>query len=808
MNTTHHLKTNTKSKVLLLFTLILACVFSNLNAQDTSEDDENLLDAYENYSESPREVVYVHLNKSTYVNGEMLGFTAYVFDKFAKERSVSTTNLYCTLSDLDGNVIKQKLVHIKEGVASNVFYLDENLLSGSFIFKAYTRWMFNFEEQNHFQQIFNVLDADREAEIESKITDNQFDIQVLPEGGHFVYNTLNSAGVIVKNKSGKGLANATAELIDDNELVINSFKLNPFGISKIILNPEPSRRYFLKVYYNDSFEKIEIKDIKNIGFNMSVTDLKDNILVTFTTNQNSLAPLNKKRFKLAIHNGGDMLIVPFYMTELSEKLMIFKSDLFSGVNILTVFDDNNKPILERLVFNHLGIERAQTKFVSTIPEKDSLIIKLKVDNHTLNSFQNVSVSVLPSETKSYNHQHNLMSQIYLQPYIKTPIEDAGYYFKNEDRKTKYQLDNLLLTQGWSSYNWTDIFNFNNVYKHPFEQGISITSNINGKTRAGTYITYPLKGSSSQIYTITEDDKVILSKHLIPTDEDQFRIGYLTKKGEPRAPTIYPQFFPSAFPVFNTLYDYIQPDQSELIPDFVIPKTPSSWSELEKLEEVVINAKKKKKTRLEKLKEKKIKGKIFEITDDERLRGTPLYVYLNQIGFVADYDLQNGIFTVTNPRVSWGNNKPIIYLDGAFLQEGSIDFLALMTIETIDYIDVEYHGFGGGIRGQAGFIKIYTSSEFFYRNDGKSNTTASFEFPLTFDEEKEFYTPKYQFYNTTFFSEYGTIDWKPNLKVDQDGMIRFKIKNSETQTVNLYINGIINDNALLSEIKTIETETSK
>ncbi|MDG5490523.1 hypothetical protein [Psychroserpens sp. SPM9] len=795
-----------KPSLILTFILVLFVNFSSLKAQNTTKDDKVLLDLYETYSESPREVVYVHLNKSTYVNGEMLGFTAYIFDKFAKQRSVATTNLYCTISDLDGNVIKQKLVHVKDGIASNVFYLDETLLSGSFMFKAYTNWMFNFEEQNHFQQVFNVLDADTQTEIDSKTTDNQLDIQVLGEGGHLVFNTLNTAGVIVKNKSGKGLANATAELIDDTNQVISSFQLNAFGIAKIILNPEPGRRYFIKVYHNDHFEKSEISNIKTLGFNMTVTDLKDTFLVTFATNTASLKTLQKKRFKLAVHNGNEILIVPFFMTELSEKLMVYKSDVFTGINILTVFDEQNNPLLERMVFNHSGMERGATQFVSSIPDKDSLLIKLKVDHHQLNSFHNVSVSVLPSSTKSYNHHHNLISQIYLQPYIKTPIEHADYYFKDTSRKTKYQLDNLLLTQGWSSYNWTRIFNFESIYKYPFEQGISVTSNINGKTKAATYISYPLKSTSSKIYTITENDKAILSQNLVPVNDEQFRIGYLNRKGEPRAPTIYPQFYPSVFPKFSASYAYVQPEQSELTPNMVIPKTPSSWSDLEQLDEIVINAKKKK-TKLQKLQEKKTKGRIFEINDDQRLRGTPLYIYLNEIGFVANYDLQNGKFTVTNPRVHWGNNKPIIYLDDAFLQEDSIDFLATLTLETIDYIDVEYHGFGGGIRGQAGYIKIYTSSEFFYRNDGKNNTVSSFDFPLTFDEDKQFYTPKYQFYNTTFFSEYGTIDWKPNLKADQDGMIRFKVKKLENESMNIYINGIVNNHLLLSEIKVIDTSNS-
>ena len=787
----------------ICFILICASLFK-LNAQTASGED--LVDAYENYSEAPREVIYVHLNKSIYINGEMLGFTAYAFDKFSKQRSSLTSNLYCTISDIEGNVIKQKLIHVKDGVASNVFYIDEELLSGTFIFRAYTNWMLNFEEHNHFQQLFNVLDADTQTEIETKQVNNQLDIQVLGEGGHLIFDTFNTAGVIVKNKSGKGFSNAKAELIDDSGLVLNSFTLNQFGIAKIMFNPDVKRKYFVKVYHSDGFETIQIKNIKPIGMNLTTSNLKESLVLKFNTNQASLEVLKTKGFKLAIHNGNHIKLIPFIMDDLSMVVAIPKDELFSGVNIFTIFDENNKPVLERMAFNHLGIETGTTNYIATIQEKDSLEVSLKVANNKLDSFQNLSVSVLPSTTKSYNHEHNIISQLYLQPYIKTPIQDAGYYFKDINRKTSYELDNLLLTQGWSSYNWTTIFNFNNVYKYPFEQGISITSNINGETVEGTYITYPLSGSPSQIYAITETDKVILTKNLVPTNDDVFRIGYLNKKGEPRAPTIYPQFYPSTFAKFNTPFDFIQPEDTEISLGTIIPQTPSSWSELEKLDEILIKGKKKK-TELQKLQEKKTKGRIFEISDTDKLRATPLYVYLNKIGFVANYDFQNAIFSITNPRVSWGNNVPLIYVDDALIPEGTFESLSILTLESIDYIDVEYYGFGGGIRGQAGYIKIYTGGKFYGRNDGKNNSVAEFEFPLTFNEEKQFYTPKYQFYNTSFFNEYGTIDWKPNLKVDTDGIIRFKIKNFDPKSITLFINGIVNDHELVSEIKTIDVSGS-
>ena len=773
---------------------------SSLNAQ-VNTDENVIIDFYDDYAEAPREVIYVHLNKSIYINGEMLGFTAYAFDKFTKKRSNLTTNLYCTLSDLNGQVIKEKLIHIVDGVASNVFYIDEKLKGGTFMFKAYTNWMLNFDEQNHFQQVFNVLDADSQTEIASKKIDNELDIQVLGEGGHLIYNAVNTAGIIVKNKSGKGLPNAEGQIIDDNAVVVNTFKLNPFGITKVIFTPQSNRKYFVKIHHNDTDKTVEINTIKALGFNMSINDLRNKLSVTFRTNEASMPSLKHKTFQLAIHNGNDISVIPFQINDLDKTMIVPREELYSGINIFTVFDHKNKPLLERMIFNPLDINKGRTNYIASTQSNDSLLVSLKVDNYQIDRFNNVSISVLPSATKSYNHQHNLLSQIYLQPYIKTPIENAGYYFKDDNRKTSYELDNLLLTQGWSSYDWTNIFNFDAIYKYEFEQGIRVTSNINGKTKAGVYISYPLKDSPSQLYTISEDDKSILTKGLFPNTEDQFKIGYINKKGEPRAPSIYPQFYPATFSKFNKTYDYVLFESSQLSTSTKIPKTPSSWSDVETLDEVVITGKKEK-TRLEKLQEKKIKGRIFEVTDRERLRSTPMHIYLNSIGFNAQYDYLNAVFSITNPRVSWGNNVPMVYLDDILLVESNFNILATIDLSNVDYVDVEFYGFGGGIRGQAGYIKIYTSPEFLYRNDGKNNKVSSFGFPLTFNEEKEYYTPKYQFYNTPFFGEYGTIDWKPSLKVDQDGIIRFKIKHPNTDDFNLYINGIINGNELLSEIKTV------
>ncbi|MBT8376620.1 MAG: hypothetical protein KJO22_07105, partial [Bacteroidia bacterium] len=76
-------------------------------------------------------------------------------------------------------------------------------------------------------------------------------------------------------------------------------------------------------------------------------------------------------------------------------------------------------------------------------------------------------------------------------------------------------------------------------------------------------------------------------------------------------------------------------------------------------------------------------------------------------------------------------------------------------------------------------------------------------PLTFDAPQKYYTPVYQFYKTRFFKEYGVIAWFSNLKPDANGNVSLKIPITFSEGVSLYIEGISNNNSLVSQIIEIE-----
>ena len=785
-------------KTLHLFKTILLFLF--FSALGFAQDAEEIADNYSDYTEAPREVAYVHLNKSTYVEGEMLGFTAYVFDKFVKAPSKMTKNLYCTVSDSKGNVIKKKLLKVENGIASNVFDIDSLLSTGVFTFKAYTNWMRNFKEANHFEQTFKVIDADNLKEIRPVSPENlKIDLQALGEGGHIFYNISNVIGIVAKNQFGLGVKNAKGKIVDENNTVISNFQLNDVGLAKAILNPEPNTKYYVELSTNGNTIKKEITNIKASGMTMTINSLGDNVILKLEANKLFFKQFSKDIFKIALHDGSDIQITEFQLSEEGQMILSYpKGELFTGINIFTVFTEENKPLLERLYFNSKNINRAKLATLNTEKQKDSIRLNGVFGKIDPSKLTNISVSVLPSGTKSYNHHNNILSQLFIQPYVNGTIENGAHYFENT-RESDYNLDLLLLTQGWSSYDWNTVFNYNDVFIYPFERGIDVVANVNGEN-PGTYVVYPLESSSSKLFELKKSDSEFTAKTIFPNEDDLFRIGFIDskKKGFRIKPSIYPQFYPSQFPQFKLkqnvsqeMFTYTIENSDEIALD-------KSWEQAEQLDEVVVEASKEY-TRAEQLKNKAINSRVDIINDDIKLRNLRLDLYLQRLGFQTQFDYFSGTLSITNPRVNWGTNVPLVYLNDALLTTSSTSDFGLLTflnMHDIDYIEYELYGVGGGVRGQAGFIKIYTSAEYSSRG-AKNDNVQTYDVPLRFSKNRKFYVSKYKFYNSPFYNEYGTIDWKPNLELNENGSFDIKVLNTRNK-FKLFFEGVLNDNTYISE----------
>ena len=114
------MKTSHSSFTKVKISLICLSFFSAIITYSQEKNDDELFNSYQSYIQLPRETCYAHLNKSTLVSGESLGFTVYLFDKYTKRSSVVTRNVYCTLETRSGKVLKKQMILANDGVASGL----------------------------------------------------------------------------------------------------------------------------------------------------------------------------------------------------------------------------------------------------------------------------------------------------------------------------------------------------------------------------------------------------------------------------------------------------------------------------------------------------------------------------------------------------------------------------------------------------------------------------------------------------------------------------------------------------------------
>ena len=163
----------------MLSLLLLWALSSGLFGQSNTSIEES----YESYFELPRESIFLHLNKSTYVVGEELWFSAYAYDRKNGLPFTQTTNLHVVLYNEQGKPIEDQLFMAVNGFARGNISIDSTYASGDYFIKASTNWMKNFSEDDSFIQKIQVINGSVEVR---DLADTTYDLQLLPEGGHMV----------------------------------------------------------------------------------------------------------------------------------------------------------------------------------------------------------------------------------------------------------------------------------------------------------------------------------------------------------------------------------------------------------------------------------------------------------------------------------------------------------------------------------------------------------------------------------------------------------------------------------------------
>ncbi|RSK39946.1 RNA polymerase beta'' subunit family protein [Mangrovimonas spongiae] len=772
------------SYFILFLTLITTSYSQNINI----EDFDKKIKAY--YA-LDYETIFTHLNKTLYLKNEELWFKTYIYDIKRQSPYISSTNIHSNIYNDRGELIKSKIYVAKNGFTNGNFKIDSTFSEGTYYIKTTTNWMKNFHQNLYDLQKFKVVGKKSTIPEETEL--ETFDFQLLPEGGHLIENTLNTVGFKLINNNGKSIKITSGSINNSNNKPVATFKSNLFGLGKFSFTPKEGESYIASIELeNGKTLTRPVTNIKKYGIGLSVENSrKDNLYIRLSLNQKTLKSVNNKRFFIAIHRDGflNKIDVNFSDDKLTYQYRIGRQFLNKGVNIITLFNDEFKPIAERIIYNYTNSSVKNIEVSNILKKKDSTIITFSKKSHPKDI--SLSVSVLPSSTIANKTNKNIISKFLLLPYIKGNIENPWYYFNEIDAKKRFDLDLLLLTQGWSSYSWKNIFNTPPKLLHNFETGFLIKGKLNNYDyKNGDVLILQSKSNGIQLEYNLKDSPYFKFDKLYIKDKSNLSFTLKNKKGKLSTPNIYYNIYPSYKKDFINVKQHHKILKTKQLNDnksFVLSEG------INVLDSVIIKP----------IKISKPKNTPYGMSQAKHINFTDAP---NQYSLITQ-QIRNYGFDVTNDGVNVkiinrrvltfkGALSPIVFLDNVNITN-SLEMISNLIVADVEEMFVSKISNINASPG--GVIHIFTKRGFSRK---KKSTYNNSTIDFGFSTPKKYYSPMYNTYKRDSFKSYGVLNWIPNVEKNTADKLEIKVPNYFYDSINLYIEGMGEDGSLFSQIETI------
>jgi hypothetical protein len=412
-----------------------------------AQEPEKLLQQFsERY---PQEKVVLQFSKPAYLAGESIYFKAYVLNGY--EPSLLSTNLYAELYDKDKNLLQKQLILLQKGSGNGRFALPASLAEDVYYIRAYTQWMRNFDRTLWLPKpipVYNpyssqVLRAKKEQWAAKAIVENGMLVEGAPAR---VAVRLSSPGTLPQGWSGQLLEQETNNPVT-NLAVYNS------EIGQVRFIPQEGKTY--KILLRDSAGKKEellLPPPQKSGVVLQATSYAGQLRYSILFR--NIASAGKGYKIVAAFNNEPVMTATITKSpgEISGTMDISK--LPAGVLQLTLFNEQNSAVAERLCFLHQDKLQTVTPTVYT----DTFSIAPKGYNHWRIETDTASLetyNVIVSDAALWQ-PGSFLSAVYLTSDFSSPVHNAEWYFTDVTPEKMSALDALLLTKKWNRFQWSDL----------------------------------------------------------------------------------------------------------------------------------------------------------------------------------------------------------------------------------------------------------------------------------------------------------------------------------------------------------------
>lgn len=424
--------------------------------------------------EYPQEKVYLHTDRKYYAPGEPIWFQSYLTAGYLHEPSPFSANVYVELYSETDSLIVEKLVFSDGGFGQGVIDIPQRLAEGNYILRAYTNWMRNFDQGFFFEKGIVVVSSAEEGDA-ILAPNSGIDLQFFPEGGHLVSGIPTKIGFKAINGFGKGIY-VEGDVFNSTGTRITGFTTQHDGMGLFTLLPVAGESYSVKL--KDKPQTYVLPKVEGSGYGIEVTQRPNQLRLIFRTNPDNPP---KGKFKALIHTRG--LVSHTIQVDLSEGATlgtISTTEMPVGISHITLFDESDKPLLERLVFVERPVDIGLSLDKANYKPREKLTTTVKLTDKNGDPFTGtMSVSVLDlDKVIDSTPEQTIYSELLLSSDLKGYISNPMYYFSPDNTEAKSHLDLVMMTHGWSRFTWQDLLNESYPgFDYPVELGVSLAGTL-------------------------------------------------------------------------------------------------------------------------------------------------------------------------------------------------------------------------------------------------------------------------------------------------------------------------------------------
>lgn len=356
----------------------------------------------------------------------------------------------------------------------------------------------------------------------------KIDLQFLPEGGKLVSGLKSKIGFKAIAENGRGIT-VEGNILNRNNQIVAAFSTAHNGMGSFEFTPLAGENYIAKITKPIGASKTyQIPKAANGGTVMTLGNLQESkfITVKIAATANVLTP-DSTYYLIGTTRGKVYFSEKLKPTE--QILDIAKTTFPTGITRFTLLK-GTQPINERIVF----INHQEELIVDLIPDKSSygkrtpVSVEIQIkDKRGIPVAGNFSLSVTDdsqAKADSLGNQSIGVSFL-LKSDLKGHIESPAYYFGTENRVAE-DLDNLMLTQGWTDYDWRNVFSTPKTIAYSVQNNNRITGlvrSLNNKAVVGAPVIISSRKPSFLNTTITDSNGRYIFDNLPKIDTGSFFI---------------------------------------------------------------------------------------------------------------------------------------------------------------------------------------------------------------------------------------------------------------------------------------------